>query len=1186
MTTENTPFTAPSPDASAETWLSWTTGRQRLASDPASSVWVSANAGSGKTHVLTQRVVRLLLAGARPSAILCLTYTKAAASEMSNRVFRRLADWAVLAEEELAHEIAEIEGERPDALKLAMARRLFAHALETPGGLKIQTIHAFCESLLHRFPLEANVAGHFSVLDDTAAATLLADARRQLLAATAAREDKALSKAFQHVLDIADDSGLETLLSEIVAARHAIHPFLEMARRGGGLEQALRQAYGFSESDTAETVAADVWPLPDLPEDGLARVTAIAVSDGGKRAGEFAASLQAAVEATHASDRFKALEDAFLTKAGSPKAESTLVFKSLRERAPELGEAVIASAAFVFEIRDRLNRYRIFEKTLSALILADRLDARYEDLKKRRGKLDFEDLIARTAALLNRSDSGQWIHYKLDQGIDHILVDEAQDTAPLQWDVVRALSEDFFSGAGARPGMRTMFAVGDEKQSIYSFQGARPERFAAEGRLTEKRVNAIDAGFSKIGLPLSFRSTASVLAAVDCVFSHAENRKGLSADGAETIHISNRIGHPGRVETWEMIAPAEAGDENDWTAPFDATPEQAPAAMLARRIAHRISQMVGNETLVDGGVRRAIEAGDILVLVRKRDAFVNALTRALKSPYDIPVAGADRLRLADHIAVKDMMALGRFAVLPEDDLSLAAILKSPLIRLSEDDLFAITASRKEREHVWSAMRRLAAAGDEKLAEAVEKLERIINAARRRTAFDFYAGILAREGGRRAFLARLGSEAGDILDEFLNAAKNHEDTGLPGLQSFLDLLETGGLEVKREQDKGRNEVRVMTVHASKGLEAPVVFLVDGGGKPFDIRNLSGFRVMAREEAPALPLWHGGRKDADMVAAADITRREAEADEEYRRLLYVAMTRAADLLFIAGYRGKTEVPACWHNIVWNALSADEKGRTHEIAVNGPNGEEWPGLVFAETIPPRSFSEADGRAHAGRAKKPLPDTLLTPYRDVERPLPPLSPSKAGVEVEDPAPMTASPLFSDAPANLALERGRLVHRLLQLLPGFEENDRADACRRYLERAAHHLPKEESSHILESVMAVLADDRLASVFSADARAEVSVTGSVRLGESSYTVSGRLDRLSVREDTVVLVDFKTNRNPPSAHGPVPLNHAAQMAVYRAILGPLYPQKSVECLLVYTETASVRRLEADELDAALAALSTK
>ncbi|WP_176085583.1 double-strand break repair helicase AddA [Martelella sp. HB161492] len=1175
----------PGLDAPAEDWLSWTTGQQRLASDPARTVWVSANAGSGKTHVLTQRVVRLLLAGARPSAILCLTYTKAAASEMSNRVFARLAEWAVMPDDRLAAVIEEIEGARPDGLKLAIARRLFARALETPGGLKIQTIHAFCEKLLHQFPLEANVAGHFAVLDDIAAATLLEDARRQLFSAAARGEDEALAAAFAHVLDTADDSGLERLLGEIVSARHALRPFFISARAaasgGKALRRSLGRQYGFGEDETAATIAASAWPLPDLDAAAIATLIEIARADGGKRSADLAKALSTIRACDDAATRLTLLQDALLTKTGAAKAESTLAFKSLRETAPDIAEALIASAAFIEQLSDRLNSFTIFEKTVSALVIAEKLDQRYEELKKRRGKLDFEDLIARAAALLTRADSSRWIHYKLDQGIDHILVDEAQDTAPLQWDVVRSLTEDFFAGEGARAQTRTMFAVGDEKQSIYSFQGARPERFAAEGRATQIRVRQSSADFSRIGLPLSFRSTSSVLSAVDQVFKTAENRRGLSAEDEAPVHISNRLGHPGLVEVWEKIAPAETDEDEDWTAPFDATPESAPPAVLARRIAARIAAMIGTETIIEGGHERTVRPGDILVLVRKRDGFVNALTRLMKTPYDIPVAGADRLKLADHIAVKDLMALGRFAILPEDDLSLAAILKSPLINLDEDDLFAIAARRTAGEHVWSALRRLSGEGEQRFVVAVERLERAIGLARRRAAFDFYADILAKEGGRRAFLARLGSEASDILDEFLNVAAAHEDNGLPGLQSFLDVLDQGGLEVKREQDKGRNEVRIMTVHASKGLEAPVVFVVDSGGKAFVPGHLSGFRMMEG----GLPVWHGGKKGADARVLADLGHRESEAEEEYRRLLYVAMTRAADRLIVTGYRGKRDNDASWHAMIASALSADDKGRAETVTVTGPDGD-YQTLLWREAVRPRTFDAATVTDGETNNMPELPARLLEPFRDAERPIPPLSPSRAGLEVEDPAPMTASPLFSAAKPGDGLERGRLAHRLLQLLPGLAEAERDAGCRRYLERAGHMLSPEARARLGDDVMALLSDERLAPVFGPDSRAEVSITGTVTLGRDAFAVSGRLDRLAIADDRVLIVDYKTNRNPPQDAASVPFSHAAQMAVYAEILKPLYPGKAVECLLVYSENRAVIALSPAMLDETLGVLSTK
>ena len=879
------------------TWISWTTIQQAIASDPRRSAWVSANAGSGKTHVLTQRVIRLLLAGARPSAILCLTYTKAAASEMSNRVFARLADWAVLPDEELSKRIGQIEGEMPDRVKLAEARRLFAKALETPGGLKIQTIHAFCEALLHQFPLEANVAGHFSVLDDRAAATLLADARRSLLTATAPEEDAALAEAFAYVLNLGDESGLEALLEEIVANRNAIRRFTAAAAAQGGIAMALRRSLKLSLTETEADIAGQYWPLPELAGLTLDLYMSLAAQKGGAKAQEVAYGLRQASNERNAAKRAELLEKVFLTVKGEPKSDSQFTVKAMLADAPELTAAIAAARDHVVACRDRLKIMRMFTATHAALVLAERLNRDYEDLKKQRSHLDFEDLITRTADLLTKSGVGPWIHYKLDQGIDHILVDEAQDTSPIQWSVIQSLAEDFFSGESSRPVVRTLFAVGDEKQSIYSFQGARPERFSEEKERTQRRVQNSGLDFSTVRLPLSFRSTSDVLLAVDHIFTPPDNARGLGME--PVVHRSSRIGHPGAVDLWEMVVPDVIVKDEDWTAPFDATPESAPAAILARRIAHTIGTLVRRETIIEKGKERFIEAGDILVLVRKRDAFVNALTRELKRRGDIPVAGADRLVLTSHIAVQDLMALGRFLLLPEDDLSLAAVLKSPLFDLSEEDIFAIAALRNDNESVWDHLRKYAADGNERLGAAVARLELFLAQSRNLSVHDFYARVLGSHGGRRQFLARLGTEVSDILDEFLTFALDHETSALPGLQSFISTLELEAPEVKREQDKGRNEVRIMTVHASKGLEAPIVFLVDGGSKAFTHTHLPKLRLIDAEPGePPIPVWIPVSDLGNSLTSTDAARIQLLAEEEYRRLLYVAMTRAADRLIVGG------------------------------------------------------------------------------------------------------------------------------------------------------------------------------------------------------------------------------------------------------------------------------------------------
>jgi ATP-dependent helicase/nuclease subunit A len=1168
-----------------QTWLTWTARQQALASDPASSAWVSANAGSGKTHVLTQRVIRLLLSGCRPSAILCLTYTKAAASEMSNRVFQRLAEWAVLPDEKLAERIAGIEGHEPDSFKLANARRLFAKALETPGGLKIQTIHAFCEALLHQFPLEANVAGHFSVLDDASASALLAEARRSLLTATSAEEDSGLAAAFAHVLDLGDETGLEGLISDIIANRTAIRRFLSEADEHGGADALLRKAFNLGKNDSETTLIDAYWPLPGLSGPLLGLYLELAETKGGAKAGEAGFMLRRVVTEPDPFARAKILDQVFLTQAGKPKADSSLVAKAMLTAAPQLGDAVASARQHVVDTRERLRTLRMFEATRAALTLADRLNEDYEELKRRRSLLDFEDLIARTADLLTRDGVGAWVHYKLDQGIDHILVDEAQDTSPVQWAVIKSLAEDFFSGHSARQTRRTIFAVGDEKQSIYSFQGARPERFAQERFETQKRVDVSGQAFHPVRLPLSFRSTADVLSAVDQVFLLEDNARGLSAVGDPVIHRSNRIGHAGAVDLWETVVPDVADLEDDWTAPFDATPDRAPSAILAARMAHVIGEMIGRQTIIEKDHERAIRPGDILVLVRKRDAFVNALTRALKRRGEIPVAGADRLKLTNHIAVQDLMALARFVLQPHDDLSLAAVLKSPLFDLVEDDIFTLAALRPENTSVWQHMQTL---DDNRFSSTVSRLQGIAEMAGRFSVHDFFARILGADGGRKRFLARLGSEAADILDEFLSLALDHEDKTLPGLQSFISTLELESPTIKREQDSGRDEVRIMTVHASKGLEAPVVFLVDSGSKAFIHSHVPKFRFL-KIDGRDVPAWVPGKTLSNALTSADDERVKLGAEEEYRRLLYVGMTRAADRLIICGYRGKLENDESWQAMVARALSANSD-RCTAARFSGPDGE-WGGYQWrAPAGPPRPIRRHEETTTTGQPEESLPDALSRPLPP-SRPLPrPLSPSGAGVMIdeEDGEAAFVSPLFGQkASAGRALQKGRLTHRMLQMLPAFPLNEQEAAARRYLSRTAAFWPEHERQALLAAIMGVLRHPDLKSVFDAHAQPEVSIMGTLQLNGRNHAVSGRVDRLSVGADgKVTILDYKTNRFAPRAPDQVPLAHRAQLAIYREILKPLYPDREISCVLVYTETGAVMTLPPALLARSLAELTTK
>lgn len=1162
-----------------------TAATQALAADPRNSVWVSANAGSGKTHVLSRRVIRLLLEGAEPSKILCLTYTRAAAANMASRVYDDLAKWTALSDEALAGEVAALEGAQPDAPKLARARKLFAQALETPGGLKIQTIHAFCEAILQQFPLEANIAGHFEMLDPEMERALVAEARREMVGGSALPGHPGLAAAFAAILAEGGEWGLDMLLGEIVGKRDALRDFIDAVREDDGAFPALFEEFGFEPHESADTVAASAWPLPGFDHAGFEEFAHAANAVGARTIIDniLPAASQAFAEA-EPKRRLSLLVEGFLTAEGEPY--SPKFFKqALRNRVPNLMERYAAATAAIQAAADRLALYRMLEATSAALTVADWLIARYERMKAGRGFLDFNDLITRTVKLLSRRDVGPWVQYKLDQGIDHILIDEAQDTSPDQWNVVRKLAEEFFAGAGARDNVhRTVFAVGDEKQSIYSFQGADPRLFAESGHFFRERVGAANGSFETVKLNWSFRSTGDILDAVDTVFAREAARKGLTRDPEPIQHKAIRAGAPGYVETWPSIGAEAVEEPDDWREAIDHA--QAPAVRLASAIADTIKGWIDGGELIEGR-GRPLGPGDVLVLVRKRDRFIHALSRSLKDR-NVPVTGADRLNLAGHIAVRDLAALGRVVLQPNDDLSLAALLRSPIFGLSDQALFEIAHDRGNVS--LDSVLRDRVRSDLTLAGIVPLLDRWANEAAFKPVFDFYAGVLGRDRVRAKLVGRLGAEAGDIIDEFLSFCLAEEKTGLPGLESFLATLDSAAPEIKREMDQSRAEVRIMTAHAAKGLEAPVVFLVDNGSRPFSEQHLP--RLLPIESANKLwPgrgfLWRAAASMKSQRSKVAEDRIKEAAEEEYRRLLYVGMTRAEDRLIVCGYHGRlAQNTGIWHALVTTALAGAaaveelpapllgegfvrSRYRTTPLAGIVPQSPEEPGS-----------SKPTPRPAPGWLAQHVPPEPVLPR--------PLTPSRAVASIEpslEAAAIAKSPVLeADEEPSFAIARGLAIHRLLQILPGLPEAEREAAARRYLERIGKRWSEVERALAVGSVMGILADPAFAPIFSQNSRAEVGIAGTLAIGGTARGISGKIDRLAVTPDAVLVVDYKTNRPPPSRLDEVPEAYVAQLALYRALLQPLYPGRPVRAALLFTEAPLLIALPDALLEDTLARLT--
>jgi ATP-dependent helicase/nuclease subunit A len=1130
---------------------------QRDASDPAVSAWASANAGSGKTHVLTQRVIRLLLDGEDPAKILCITFTKAAAATMAARVFDTLSGWTALDDAALDEAIAGI-GMTPDEPLRSRARRLFALALETPGGLKVQTIHAFCTSLLHQFPFEAEVGAGFEVLDDATQAQMLEKLTLEVMLEGAAHTDSRIGRALADAIKAAADTTFRDLIAEAVGQRDKIEAWVA---RAGSVDAAIAElsaALGVSDNDSAQAIENEIlaggidpaaWP--DL----------MAVLVTGRATDKKQAERLGQAAQSSGPIRLENYISVFCTGSqgslGRRGPRENVVTNTIRQSHPEWAEKLDGEKDRICALLDTLRAAECRDRTRALVIVAHEVIERYRREKARRGLLDYDDLIDRTLALFERA-SAAWVLYKLDLGVNHLLIDEAQDTSPKQWDIIRILLSEFTAGAGARGTKRTMFAVGDDKQSIFSFQGAAPEKFGQMRAVFKRDFKAAQLEWQDVKLLTSFRSGEIVLRAVDAVFSREATYSALSSANERTVHEALPGKLPGHVDIWPLVLREEKPEIEGWDAPFDTANEQSPQVRLAKKIAAHVKLWQA----------RGTKPGDVLVLVRQRGPLFEAIIRALKAS-GIPVAGADRMILLDHIAVMDLIALADALLLPEDDLALACVLKSPLFGLSEDDLFAIAHDRKSLS-LRAAL--FGKAGD--FPDAADRLKDMTDAALRDSPFTLYARLLGAGGGRKRFLARLGPEANDALDEFLNLALEYERRETPTLQGFVAWLRAAKAEVKRDMEIARNEVRVMTVHGAKGLEAHTVILADTTTRPegykhpalLDVRLAGGAGIAWAKATATDPALLTPAREAALKARID----------EHKRLLYVAMTRAEQRLVICGTAsmlkadGTPSIPKqCWYELIEEALVACDDAPTIEIASEDGDG----------TIRRLQKSELDlmqpADKTAERTEIPLPGWIDTPIQPEPIRTVAIRPSDTDeIELKQGA--------AGIGREQALERGSLLHRLIQSLPDLPRERRAAAAEDFLRRNSRTLSPAQCATIAAQTLAILDEHQFAPLFAPGSRAEVPLTGVLpRDGLAPYSVTGQIDRLAVTDSEILIADYKTDSPAPAAPADVPRAYRRQLALYRALLQRIYPGRRVRAALVWTDNAMLMEIPPDFLDAELA-----
>ncbi len=1138
---------------------------QAAASDPKASAWVSANAGSGKTHVLAQRAIRLLLAGEPPARILCLTFTKAAAAHMANQVLNTLREWVGLDDDALDRRLAALDARPKSDARRAAARRLFATAIETPGGLKVQTIHAFCDRVLHQFPFEARVPAGFEVLDEVGESELLNRVRNAVL--LDATNDRAgeLGRAFATAVAVASDKSLSEVFDEAVRARRSLRVLLQ----SGGLEQTRRgiaSALGLALHDSLEGIEKEIASGKHLPRSEWASVAAkLQALSGNARTRGACLAEAAAAEREAAIDLYLSV---FFTNEGSLRAESQFGSAALRAEHPVLFQRLFDERDRLPKLLEKRRAATALDRTHALYVIARAMIERYEEMKRARGVLDYDDLIGRTVDLLT-NETAAWVHYKLDGGIDHILIDEAQDTSPEQWRIVEKLAEEFFAGDGARPSrIRTIFAVGDEKQSIFAFQGADPAGFHRMRLQFKKRLSDVGRAFHDGRLDLSFRSAAGIVKAVDTVFARPEAFLGLSKDPDEknTVHQAIRGDVPALVEIWDTVTPPrESEDELAWDAPLNAQSETSAPALLALRIAKAVkSWLAGGIVIGDpqSDVPRAPDAGDIIVLVRQRGPLFEAILRTLKNE-GIAVAGADRLKLAEHLAIMDIAALGDALLLESDDLALACALKSPLLGFDDDDLFRLAHGRTG---TLSQALTQAASADARIARAQQKIARWREEARALRPFDFLSRMLGRDGGREQILGRLGAEAADALDELLAHALAYEAIETPSLQGFLAFLRRSGSQVKRDLEVKSAAVRVMTVHGAKGLEAPVVVLADTTFVP-EGRNDPWLLPIAKGTDTRGFVWALAEKDdSHALGLARKAVRDAE-EEEHRRLLYVALTRARDALIVCGCETKRHEKAglqekCWYRLVRDALAPElEECRDTGYGFDGvwrwrPEDKRRIEARSVEVKPERSLPawlRAPAASDFGIAPRRLVPSKLLPKEQ-----------KGGA--------------TGAQADLAAKRrGTIIHRLLQELPRFSAESRSAEAARFLAKTASDLADVTRGNLVAEALAVLDHPEFAILFGPQSRGEVELLGRLAGSSGEDERVRRIDRLVVMPDSILIADYKTDVRPPARPEDAPEAYLAQLARYRALLGQSLPGRAMRAFLVWTAGPVIQEVPQNLLD---------
>ena len=1107
---------------------------QQIASNPKNSAWVFASAGSGKTKILTDRVLRLLLDNVSPSKILCLTFTKVAAAEMQSRINSELAKWILCDNVELRKKLTALSGDFPTENELKRARILFVKILDEESKIKVQTIHSFCQTLIKIFPFEAKVKPNFEVLESNQEKLLLKTAQKEVLKKALVNEK--LKKLVQETNAKLHEESFSGLVANLLNKKEQLNSLKEKFfgieniiaeifknfgvgnEDGNAKKQILKQVQDDDARNALDDDAGNVlgqtqrFRHPELVSGSIHIFQKFAAQINHKSHLKLAFELENSGLISNIKlatairnflknitlENFSDYKSAFFTQEGNPRKLTKNIAANL-----ELTSIFSDCCQLINDFSDQINSLKIANDSALLLRFVDHILENYSQLKKQNSVLDYNDLIVETNRLLANPDFSNWVKLKMDSSFDHILIDESQDTNHQQWNIIKALSEDFFTGLSSSNKSRSIFIVGDEKQSIYSFQGAEPN-ISAEifAHFAEKLGNNL----KKIELNNSFRSQAKILQAVDDVFSKEERKKAISKVSEFQAHKPIREGL-GKVEIWPQIQKEKTEKKEisfEWKIDFSKDETQEEEEILAEIIARKIHLKVDS---------KSANYGDFMILLRNRtNGFDKALAKFFHQ-YQIPFTSVSKIKFSENILIQDLLSAAKFVLLPRDDLNLACLLKSPIFAISEEELFEICQFKNERETtIFNILGQL-----EKFREIKNNLDELITKSQQLNCFEFFYFLLHQKNHQQNFLATFGHENLEILDKLLLSVFDFCQNFSPNLQKYLEFIEKLDFEISLSSDEN-DRVKITTIHSAKGLQAPIVMLPDCS---YNFNQL----LSAKEEISwiefgedKIPVWCRKKEDENLLLKKHRAGKLREAKEEYLRLLYVAMTRAENELYVGSF-GKAKDPECWYEIVKNSVTGVEVLELEEFLkmaeIENSSVKKIPKQVQDEAAREMSLSVKFSHRHSELDSRSIAQNQIKPSQI---------------------------------------KGRLVHKIFEVIGKNSAEDKnwlQEIAKKIIEKE-EFLSEREKNKIQQDLADFIGSQHFEKLFSGKISCEVDIVGQKNLK--------RIDLLVEKENEVLIVDYKSDETLPDV---VPQQYLRQLNGYKKLVEGIYAGKEIKIAIFWT-----------------------